>query len=68
MHDVVTVRDRNEEVEDVPFILLISLWRLSSLLPFCILSISVFCPVLIGFFQVSCMCLTLCQIFTSLFE
>ena len=68
MHGVVTIKDGNEEVKDVPFVLLISFWRLPSSLPFCILSISVFCPVLVGFFQVSCVCLTLCQIFASLFE
>ena len=68
MHGVVTIGDRNEEVEDIPFVLLISFWHLPSSLPFCILSISVFHPVLVGFFQVSHMCLTLCQIFASLFE
>ena len=68
MHGVVTVGDRNEEVKDIPFILLISFWRLPSSLPFCIPSISVFHPVLVGFFQVSHVCLMLCQIFALLLE
>ena len=68
MHGVVTVGDGDEEVEDVPFVLLISFWCLSSPLPFHVPPISVFCPVFVGFFQASCMCLTLCQIIASLFE
>ena len=68
MHGVVTIGDRDEEVEDVPFILLISFWRLSSPFPFCVSPVSVFCPVFVGFFQASHMHLTFCQVFASLFE
>ena len=68
MHGVVTIGDGDEEVKDVPFVFLISFWHLSSPLPFCVPPISVFHPLFVGFFQVSCMHLMLCQIITSLFE
>ena len=68
VHGVVTVRDGDEEVEDVPFVLFIPFRHLSSPLPFHISLVSVFCPVLVGFFQASRVCLVLCQIITSLFE
>ena len=68
MHGMVTVGDRDKEVKDVPFIFLISFWCLSSPLPFCVPLVSVFCPVFVGFFQVSRMRLMLCQIVSLLFE
>ena len=68
MHSVVTVRDWNEEVKDVSFIFLVPLWGLSSSLPFCVPLISVLSPVLVGFFQVSCVHLALCQIVALLLE
>ena len=68
VHGVVTIGDGDEEVEDVPFVLFIPFRCLSSSLPFCISPVSVFCPVLVGFFQASCIHLMLCQIVTSLFE
>ena len=68
MHGVVTIRDGDEEVEDVPFIFFISFWCLSPSLPLCVPTVSVFCPVLVGFFQASCVRLVLCQIVASVFE
>ena len=68
MHGVIAIRDWDEEIKDVAFILFISFWCLSSPLPLHISSVSVFLPVFIGFFQASHVCLMLCQIFTLLFE
>ena len=68
MDGVVTIGDGDKEVEDIPFIFLISFWHLPSPLPFCVPPISVFHPVFVGFFQVSSVHLALCQIVTSLFE
>ena len=68
MHDMVAIRDWDEEIKDVSFVFFISFWHLPSPLPFHISPVSVFCPVLVGFFQMSRMCLMLCQIITPLFE
>ena len=68
MHGVVSIRDWNEEIKDISFIFFVALWPLTLLLPLCILSVCVFLPVFVGCFQVSRACLTLCQIFSSLFE
>ena len=68
MHGVVTIRDWDEEVKDVSFILLVPLRGLSSSLPLCVPPVCIFGPVFVGFFQASCVCLMLCQIVTSLFE
>ena len=68
MHGVIAIRNWDEKVKDVAFIFLISLRCLASSLPFHVPSVGIFFPVLIGFFQASRMHLTLCQIFTSLFE
>ena len=68
MHGVVTVRDWNEEIKDISFIFLVPLRFLPSSLPLCISLVGVFGPVLVGLFQVSCVCLAFCQIIASLFE
>ena len=68
MHGVVTIGDRNEEVEEVPFIFFVSFWCLPSPFPFHISLVSIFHPVLVGFFQTSHMCLAFCQIITPLLE
>ena len=68
MHGVIAIRDWDEEIKDVAFIFLILLRCLSSSFPFCIPSVGIFLPMFIGFFQVSCMHLMLCQIIASLFE
>ena len=68
VHGVIAIRNWDEEIKDVSFVFFIPLWSLFSSLPSCVLSISVLLPVLIGFFQVSCMCLMLCQVLTSLLE
>ena len=68
MHGVVTIRDRDEEIEDVSFILLISLRCSSSPIPLLIPLVGVFSPMLVGFFHVSCVHLAPCQIFTLLLE
>ena len=68
VHSVVTVGDQDEEIEDISFIFLISLRCLPSSLPLCIPPVSVLSPMLVGFFQVSCVHLTLCQVVASLFE
>ena len=68
MHGVVTIRNRDEEVKDISFIFLVPLRCLSSSLPLLIPLVSVFSPVLIGFFHVSHVRLALCQIFALLFE
>ena len=68
MHGVIAIRDWDEEIKDIAFILLVSLQCLSSSLPLCISSVSIFLPVFVGLFQASCMCLVLCQIFASLLE
>ena len=68
MHGVIAVRDWDEEIKDVAFILFISLRCLSSSLPLYIPPVSVLCPVFVGFFQVSHIRLTLCQFCASLLE
>ena len=68
MHSVVTVGDWDEEIKDVAFILLVTLRSSTLLLPFCVPSVCVFLPVLVGGFQVSHTRLMLCQIFSSLLE
>ena len=68
MHGVVTIRDRNEKVKDISFIFFIPLRGLPSSLPLRVSLVGVFSPVLVGFFQVSHVHLTLCQIIASLFE
>ena len=68
VHGVVTVRDGNEEVKDVPLVFFIPLWSSTLLLPLSVSLVHVFLPVLVGGFQVSRMCLMLCQIFSSLLE
>ena len=68
MHGMVTIRDWDEEIKDISFVFLISFWHLPSPLPFCISLVGVFHPVLVGFFQTSCMCLALCQIIAPLLE
>ena len=68
MHGVIAVRNWDEEIKDISFIFFISFQCLLSSLPGRILSISVLLPVFIGFFQASCMHLTLCQVLALLFE
>ena len=68
VHGVVTVGDWDEEVKDISFVFFIPLRGLSSSLPLCIPLVSVFGPVLVGFFQVSRVHLMLCQIIASLLE
>ena len=68
MHGVVSIRDWNEEIKDVSFIFLIALWPSTLLLPLHVPLVHVFLPMFVGCFQVSRTCLTLCQIFPSLFE
>ena len=68
MYGVVAISDWDEKVKDIAFIFLISLWALHLLVPVSKLLVAVCLPVLIGFFQVSCICLTLCQSLSSLAE
>ena len=68
MHGVVTVGDRNEEIKDISFILFIPLWSLPPSLPLRIPPVGVFGPVFVGFFQMSCIHLMLCQIVALLLE
>ena len=68
MHGVVTIGDWDEEVEDVPLIFFIPFGSLPSSLPFCVPSIGIFHPVLVGFFKASHIHLMLCQIFAPLLE
>ena len=68
MHGVIAVSNWDEEVEDIAFVFLITLWSLSLPFPGSIPLLSVFLPVLIGCFQVSCMRLMLGQLVSSLLE
>ena len=68
MHGVVSIRDQDEEIKDVSFIFFIPLGPPTLLLPFCIPSVCVLLPMLVGCFQVSCAHLTFCQIFSLLFK
>ena len=58
VHGVVTVEDRDKEIKDVSFVFLIPLRCSSSPLPFLIPPVSVFGPMLVGFFHASHVCLT----------
>ena len=68
VHGVVTVRDQDEKVKDISFIFFVPLWGLPSSLPLHIPPVGVLSPVLVGFFQASCICLMLCQIVALLLE
>ena len=68
MHDMVAVSDWDEKIEDISFIFFVALWPSTFLLPLHIPLVCVLLPVFIGCFQVSCMCLMLCQIIASLLE
>ena len=68
MHGMIAIRNWDEEVKHISFIFLIPFWHLPSSLPFHIPSVSIFCPVFVGFFQMSHMCLTFCQLVTPLLE
>ena len=68
MDGLVAISDWDEKVEDISFIFFIPLWPPCLSLPVGIPSVSICLPVLVGFFQESCMCLMLCQIFSSLAE
>ena len=68
VHGVVTIGDWDEEVKDVSFVLLVPLRGLSSSLPLRVPLVCIFGPVFVGFFQVSRIRLTLCQVIASLFE
>ena len=68
MHGVITVSNWDEEVEDVAFVFLITLWSLSLPFPGSIPPVGVFLPVLVGCFQVSCMCLMFGQLVSLLLE
>ena len=66
--DMVTIDDWDEKVKDISFILFVSLWPSLLHVPLLELLVVVGFPVLIGFFQVSCMRLVLCQILPLLLE
>ena len=68
VHGMIAIRDWDEEVKDIAFILFIPFGGLPSSFPLHIPSVSVFHPMLVGFFQASRICLTLCQVFTLLLE
>ena len=68
MHGVIAIRNWDEEIKDVSFVFFIPFQPLLSSLPIHIPSISVLLPVFVGFFQVSCMHLMLCQVLASLLE
>ena len=68
MDGVITISDWDEEVKDISFIFLIPLQSLCLLVPIGIPPVSVSFPVLVGFFQLSHMCLTLFQILPLLLE
>ena len=68
MDGVSSIGDGDEEVIDVSFIFLISFWPPHLSLPGVIPSVCVLLPVLVGCFQVSCMRLMLCQVFSSLLD
>ena len=68
MDGMVAVSDWDEEIRDVAFILFIPLWTLVLLVPICEPLITVCLPVFIGFFQVSCIHLMLCQSLSLLLE
>ena len=68
MHGMVAIKDWDEKIKDVSFVFLISFWCLPASLPFRVSPVSVLYPVLVGFFQASHVCLTLCQIVALLLE
>ena len=65
---MISISDWDEEIEDISLIFFIALWSFSFSIPIGVPPICVCLPVLIGCFQMSCVCLTLCQIFSSLLE
>ena len=65
---MVTISDWDEEIKDISFIFLISLWSLCLCIPVSEPLVIVCLPVLIGRLKVSHVCLMLCQIFSSLVE
>ena len=68
VHGVVTIGDRDEEIKDISFVFLVPLGCSSFPLPFLIPLVSVFGPMLVGFFHASHIHLALCQIVTLLLE
>ena len=68
MHGVAAIRNGDEEVENIPFIFFIAFRCSTLLLPLLVPLVGVFLPVLVSGFQVSCMHLMLCQVFSSLLE
>ena len=68
MHGVISISDWDEEIEDVSFVFLITLWSFSFPIPLGVSPIHVFLPVFVGCLQMSRVCLMLCQIFSSLLE
>ena len=68
MDGVIAVSDWDKEIKDVSFILFIPLWPSCLPIPVSEPFVIVCLPVLVCFFQVSCMHLTLCQILSSLAE
>ena len=68
MHGVIAISNWDEEIEDISFIFLVSLWSLNLPFPGSVPPVGVFLPVLVGHFQVSCVCLTFGQLISSLLE
>ena len=68
VHGVVTIGDRDEEIKDVSLVFLVPLGCSSFPLPFLIPPVSVFGPMLVGFFHVSHVRLAFFQIVASLLE
>ena len=68
MDGVITISNWDEEIEDVSFVFLIALRSLLLLFPVSIPSVCVCFPMLVGCFQMSCVCFVLCQILPSLLE
>ena len=64
----IAISDWDEEIKDISFILFIPFWPSCLPFPVSVPPVSVCFPVLIGCFQMSCMCLTLCQVLSSLAE
>ena len=68
MYGMIAISDWDEEITDIAFIFLIPLWSSLLLVPICESFVIVCLPVFVGFFKVSCICLMLCQSFSSLPE
>ena len=68
MDDVVTINDLDKEDKDISFILFVSLWPSLLHVPLLEPLVIVSFPMLVGFFQVSCMHLAFCKILPSLLE